>query len=295
MLTDYYWMEGMPDWLPLSDLPRVRKATGLVQLAMKSKILLTWLAIIASLALGIFFLIKHENVRRAEERLAKLATMSDRLLIVQSELEKCDLFLGKFELYDKGGPDAFDKSKPIRPGKYRNKNPQIKSNTGKVGEGDVPRFRLFAQTMEDGEIRTHVAAETRRSVWQDYDWPGQEKPECSISLDGEVQKVAYTLYRGDNSDARRRTNSHLCGLGIWSGSFSGLVKVLRENKTPRIMMRVGGETAELEYDKTLLLECFEVSEVVIRRRNLMDEKRSLEYSLSGLKKAVALDASATGG
>jgi hypothetical protein len=297
VLTDFYWADGMRDWLPLSKLTTTPKVTGLARLLKLADITLVMVAVAAAMVL--FYKIVTSDAEKAEARKVEFAALAGRLEHIQSELKECDLFLNNFELINKGHPDAFDKTKPIYPGEYRNKNGRPRSAGGLNGKlfgeaPSVPRFELFATTKGDGEIRTHIFAETRRAIRQKYFIPGQEDIECAISLDGDVHKIDYEYLQTDNSDAKRRTNSHTCGLRIWAGSLSGLVKMLRENKTPRVMIRLGGETADLEYDKIGLLECFEISEAVKRRSHLIKERSSLEIRLSELKNIMAKDAAATG-
>jgi hypothetical protein len=294
VVTDYYWTEGMPAWLPLSELPKPPKVAPLAKLNKMAAIPLLLIAIVAGAMIGYDFNAKRIKAQEAEDLNAKLAKVSGRLMDIQSEIVRCDLFLRDFELVDKGQQDAFDKTKPIYPGKYRNRSSRAISEArafnaeGPDSDGRVPRFRLFAEAMGDGNVLVYVRCATSGPIWRGFTYFDQ-RVECSLSLDGEVRKIDYELHQTDNGDAKRGRKAFVNHFGISAESLSGLIRELRENKTPRVMMRVADQTADLEFDKRSLLECFDVSGVVIQRKELLEQRRRLEKDFSGLQRQLAED------
>jgi hypothetical protein len=287
VVTDYYWTDGMPAWLPLSELPKQLKGAPLAKFAKKAAIPLLLIAIVAGAMIGYDFNAKRIKAQEAEDLKAKLAKVSGRLMDIQSKLVQCELFLRDYELTDKGQPDDFDKTKPIYPGTYRNRSPRAKSEADAFNadwpnnHGRTPGFRLFAEVRGDGNVHTFVRTATTSA--RPRLGFGPFNTNCELSLDGVVQTIEYD-YRNDNGDPRH--------FDIPSSSISKFVRLLREGKTPRIMMRVGSETADLEYDRRSLLECFDLSSVLQQREELLEEKTWLNKTFTELKNKLPADAEA---
>lgn len=293
--SDYYWMDGMTDWQLLSDLPKPTTEKWYAKFVKAATVPALLGIIIAAALFGYDLQTKYINARNVEARQARLASLSRRLAEIQTELAKCEIFLRDFEVVGKGHPDPFDSSKPVSSGFYISRSPDAKRKEnafnaeGPTNDGRAPRFRVFAIVKGDGEIRTYVRSATLGKIWRGYAILDQHV-ECELSVDGNVQKVSYDLNETDNGDSWRKPKSYVNHFDIPPESLAPLVKKLRENRTPKAMMRVGGETADLEFDAKILLEYFKLSEAVKLRSKLTEEKGGLDREISDLKKTTDANA-----
>jgi hypothetical protein len=274
-LNDHYWTNGMPDWLPLSKLPKPKKEAPVI---IKLKIPLITLGVIVCITLFYYLSARLSETREAEAAAKDKETkafINARVQSIRNELKACEAFLADFELEGVGPPDKFDKSAPINPGTYRYKKPLGgDSPPATPDHKDLPRFDLVINMRGDGTTDLSVWGTTLNSLVQKYPLSGTGT-KMQISVDGNVIDV------GDVFVDEKFYN----GLRNYS-SFTSIDKKLSEirdlvtrNKARPIYVRftierVGQVTAALHNEEERFQKYFELADILEKKKRLTEELMS---------------------
>jgi hypothetical protein len=267
----------MTDWMPLSELLAEQRKFRRQSIIKRNLIAVGLITLAASASFGFS---KYREKREAERIAAEeedKARVSAKIQSIKTELEKCENFLKDFEIVDKGSPDAFDKKRPVDPGRYSYKKPLDLSAPPMPDYSDqlqgkhVPRFDLIINMRGDDRIDLSIWGVTLVPLKKRFPLSGTGT-NVQISIDGNVVEIGDVQVEETVSKVKPLYSTYTSV----ENNLAELRELITKNKGKPIYVRftVAGErqiTEILHNEEERFQKFFELADVIDKKKKLTEE------------------------